>query len=96
MLREAWSGGRDGGLAHVMAYGEPGGVAERVAGVLDDYVFLGHAALDAWESTGELRYYEAAVELMESALRAVLRPRRRRLLRYRNPRRRRAQAGCAW
>jgi uncharacterized protein YyaL (SSP411 family) len=32
-------------------------------------VFLGHAALDAWESTGELRYYEAAVELMESALR---------------------------
>ena len=42
--------------------------AARVAGVLDDYVFLGHAALDAWESTGELRYYDAAAELMESAL----------------------------
>jgi len=27
--------------------------------VLDDYVFLGHAALDAWEATGELHYYEA-------------------------------------
>jgi len=45
-----------------------------VAGVLDDYVFLGHAALDAWESTGELRYYEAAVELMESALRRFYDP----------------------
>jgi hypothetical protein len=42
--------------------------AERVAGGLDDYVFLGHAALDAWESTSEMRYYEAAVELTESAL----------------------------
>jgi hypothetical protein len=49
-------------------------VAERVAGVLDDYVFLGHAALDAWEATGELRYYEAAVELMESALRRFYDP----------------------
>ncbi len=74
VLREAWSGGRDGGLAHVMAYGEPDGVAERVPGVLDDYVFLGHAALDAWESTGELRFYESAVELMESALRRFYDP----------------------
>ena len=38
-------------------------------GVLDDYVFLGpRAALDAWEATGELRYYNAAAELTESAL----------------------------
>ena len=49
------------GLAHVVAYGETGGRAERVAGVLDDYVFLGHAALDAWETTGEMRYYVARV-----------------------------------
>jgi uncharacterized protein YyaL (SSP411 family) len=39
-----------------------------LAGGLDDYVFLGHAALDAWESTGEMRYYKVAMELMESAL----------------------------
>jgi len=39
-LGTAW-GGRESGLAHVMAYGEPGVTAERVAGVLDDYVFLG-------------------------------------------------------
>jgi len=66
-LATAW-GGRERGLAHVMAYGEPGVNAERIAGVLDDYVFLGHAALDAWETTGEMRYYEVAEELMESAL----------------------------
>jgi hypothetical protein len=67
VLGAAW-GGREHGLAHVVAYGEPGVKAERVAGVLDDYVFLGHTALDAWETTSEMRYYEMAVELMESAL----------------------------
>src|SRR5260370_39638275 len=56
------------GLAHVVAYGEQGGVEEQVAGVLDDYVFLGHAALDAWEMTGEMKYYIAAESIMESAL----------------------------
>ncbi len=66
VLSEAWDARV--GLAHVVAYGETGGRAERVAGVLDDYVFLGHAALDAWQATGELRYYEAAARLMESAL----------------------------
>ena len=64
-LASVWS---ERGLAHVVAYGEAGVPTERVAAVLDDYVFLGHAALDAWETTGELRYYEAAEELMESAL----------------------------
>ena len=57
VLAAAWD---EEGLAHVVAYGETGCRPERVAGVLDDYVFLGHAALDAWEATGELRYYEAA------------------------------------
>jgi uncharacterized protein YyaL (SSP411 family) len=66
VLEAAWSGA--GGLAHVVAYGEEGVLAERVAGVLDDYVFLGHAALDAWEATGRLEYYTAAANLTESAL----------------------------
>jgi len=79
VLAAAW-GGKESGLAHVVAYGEKTQEAgssatlrndkdERVPGGLDDYVFLGHAALDAWESTGEMRYYEAAAELMEGALR---------------------------
>jgi len=73
VLEAAW-GGRKSGLAHVVVYGEPGVTAERVAGVLDDYVFLGHAALDAWESSGEMRYYETAAEVMESALRRFYDP----------------------
>src|SRR6201996_6786957 len=56
------------GLAHVVAYGENGGTPAQVAGVLDDYMFLGHAALDAWEMTGEMKYYIAAESIMESAL----------------------------
>jgi len=71
VLSTAWdkSGeGRDARLAHVVAYGEVAVASKRVAGVLDDYVFLGYAALDAWESTGEMRYYEGAEDLMEDAL----------------------------
>jgi hypothetical protein len=71
VLSAAWNrAGKDGNatLAHVVAYGEGVAAAGQVAGVLDDYVFLGHAALDAWESTGEMRYYEAAEDLMEIAL----------------------------
>ena len=56
------------GLAHVVAYGEANGEGAQVAGILEDYVFLGHAALDAWEMTGEIRYYIAAESIMESAL----------------------------
>jgi uncharacterized protein len=66
VLSTAWNA--KAGLAHVVAYGESQVPAERVAGVLDDYIFLGHAALDAWETTGRMRHYEAASEIMESAL----------------------------
>lgn len=51
------------GVPHVVEYGERGGTASPIPGVLDDYVFLGHAALDAWEATAELRYFEAAERL---------------------------------
>jgi len=66
VIATAWDG--RGNVAHVVAYGEAGGTPERVAGVLDDYVFLGHAGLDAWESTGEMRWYRAAVAIAESAV----------------------------
>ncbi len=66
VLKVAWDAAA--GMAHVVAYGEAGGSAARVAGVLDDYVFLGHAALDAWEATGEMRYYTAAEEIAASAV----------------------------
>jgi uncharacterized protein YyaL (SSP411 family) len=66
VLGEAWS--PESGVAHVVAYGEGTAASQRVAGVLDDYVFLGHAALDAWEATGELRYYTAAAAIADSAV----------------------------
>jgi hypothetical protein len=75
VLREARNARGD--LTHVTAYGQAEEAdssasqpndKQKVAGGLDDYVFLGHAALDAWEATGELRFYEAAAELTESAL----------------------------
>jgi uncharacterized protein YyaL (SSP411 family) len=64
VLAVAWDGSS---LAHVVAYGE-GVAGARVAGVLEDYAFLGNASLDAWEATGEMRYFAAARALGEALL----------------------------
>ncbi len=70
-LEAAWNEGR--GLGHVVAYGdEVDEAAERVAGVLEDYAFLGHAALDAWERTGEIRYFRAAERLADAMVERFL------------------------
>jgi hypothetical protein len=53
------------GLAHVVAYPDHA-AGKRVAGGLDDYAFLVHAAVDGWEATGERRYYDAAMEIGEA------------------------------
>ncbi|HEX4036603.1 MAG TPA: thioredoxin domain-containing protein [Acidobacteriaceae bacterium] len=64
ILREGWD--REAGLAHVIAYADGHASSVRIAGVLDDYALLAYACVDAWESTGELRYYDAAMELGEA------------------------------
>ncbi len=66
VLKEAWNPAT--GVAHVVAYGEGAKAERRVAGILDDSVFLGHAALDGWEATGDLKYYEAAQAIADSAV----------------------------
>ena len=66
VLREAWRPGV--GLARVVCYGEGSGAGPHVPGVLEDYAYLGVAALDAWEATGELRWFEAAEGLAEAML----------------------------
>jgi uncharacterized protein YyaL (SSP411 family) len=66
ILAEAWNPAT--GMAHVVAYGEGGTSGTRVAGVLDDYVSVGNAALDAWEATGEIRYYEASQSIADAVL----------------------------
>ncbi|HEY5330523.1 MAG TPA: thioredoxin domain-containing protein [Acidobacteriaceae bacterium] len=56
------------GLAHVVAYGEGVTPREKVAGVLEDYGFLGNACLDAWEATGEMRYYNTGRALADAMI----------------------------
>jgi uncharacterized protein YyaL (SSP411 family) len=55
------------GLPHVVSYGAGDENDGRAPATLEDYVFTGHAALDAWEATGEYRYFEAAQSLGEAA-----------------------------
>ncbi len=64
ILREGWNPAA--GLAHVIAYPDQPGTAKWVAGGLDDYALLAHACVDAWESTGDLRYYDSAMQIGES------------------------------
>ncbi len=69
VLAAAWDPA--GGLSRVVAYGEAGEwgrSAKPVPAVLDDYAFLGNAALDAWEATGELRYFTVADDLAKTVL----------------------------
>ena len=65
VLTSVWNA--DTGLAHVVAYGE-GVPAARIAGVLEDYAFVANAALDAWEATGELRYFNVSKQIADSML----------------------------
>ncbi len=71
ILTEGWSDAH--GLAHVISYSESSdakravpGVA--VAGVLDDYAFTVDACLDAWEATGDLKYYQAAAAIGDAMI----------------------------
>ena len=57
-----------GTVAHVIAYSDTAAPHTAVPGTLDDYVFLAHACLDAWEATGEPRYYAAAEEIATTLL----------------------------
>ncbi len=61
ILSEGWS--KESGLAHVIAYPDLQQARQRVEAALDDYAFLTHACVDAWQATGEMHYYNAAVEI---------------------------------
>ena len=65
VLDTVWS---DAGLAHVVAYGEGVAPERAVPGVLDDYAFVANAALDAWEASGEMRYFNAAQQIADAML----------------------------
>jgi uncharacterized protein YyaL (SSP411 family) len=50
----------DGSLLHVIAYSDPNADHREVAGMLDDYAFISGASLDAYEATGQMRYFTSA------------------------------------
>jgi uncharacterized protein YyaL (SSP411 family) len=60
LLSEAYDPAQ--GLRHVIAYAEDG-ASQRPAGLLDDYAFTVLACLDAYEATGNLRYFASAGEI---------------------------------
>ena len=72
ILASAWN--ETTGVDHVVSYGETGTPKVRVPGTLDDYVFLGHAALDAWEVTGEIRYYKVTDAIMDATIKRFYDP----------------------
>ncbi len=53
-------------LPHILAYGD--GTPCDLPGLLDDYLFTAHAALDAWETTGHYPYYAAAESLAQTLI----------------------------
>lgn len=55
-------------LRHVLTYGVAAEEGRRLPGVLEDYLFTAHSALDAWELTGEYKYFEAGLALGEGAV----------------------------
>jgi uncharacterized protein YyaL (SSP411 family) len=63
ILAEAWN--REVGLSHVVAYADGTSAQKPVPSTLDDYAFLATSCLDAWECSGNLKYYLAAKSLAE-------------------------------
>ena len=66
VLAAAWQ--PEGRLLRVVAYGEGEGTPKPISAVLDDFAFLGNAALDGWEVSGERRYFEAAKQIADTLL----------------------------
>ncbi len=66
VLAAVWEPGH--AVRHVAGYGEEGLATESVPGILDDSVFLGHALLDAWEITGEAKFYRIAEAIAEELI----------------------------
>ncbi len=65
-LAEAWN--PETGLKHVIAYSDVASGQRQTAGFLDDYAFTAIACLDAYESTSELNYFQAAKQIADQMI----------------------------
>lgn len=66
ILATAWN--PEAELSHVVAYADGSTPAAPVPAVLDDYAFLAASCLDAWECSGNLKYYLAAKQITDYVL----------------------------
>ncbi len=66
LLNDAWDGAES--LYHVIAYHDGTSPSEKVPANLDDYAFTVHACIEAWVSSGEMRFYRAAVKLTDAMM----------------------------
>jgi len=67
VLAEAWDA-TTGKLQHVIAYSDPVAVKRPLAGVLDDYVFIALACIDAYEAAGEITYFNSALAIADATI----------------------------
>ncbi|MCU1297286.1 MAG: hypothetical protein JWO91_1564, partial [Acidobacteriaceae bacterium] len=63
ILAEGWNA--ESGLAHVIAYSDPGADKRATNGVLDDYAFTAIAALDAYEATSDIASFNFARQITD-------------------------------
>lgn len=66
VLAAAWNPAL--GLQRVVAYADDEGTPQPIPAVLDDYTALASAALDAWETTGHVSYFEAGKAMVDRLL----------------------------
>jgi uncharacterized protein YyaL (SSP411 family) len=66
ILAQAWDPKR--GMRHVIAYSDPKAEVRHIPGMLDDYAYMVSACLDAYEATGDLRYFTAAREIADAMI----------------------------
>ncbi|MCU1285465.1 MAG: hypothetical protein JWO13_1815 [Acidobacteriales bacterium] len=67
ILSEAWNG-EAGRLGHVIAYSDPKAAKRVLPGMLDDYAFTAIAALDAYEATSDITYFNFARAITDAMI----------------------------
>jgi uncharacterized protein YyaL (SSP411 family) len=71
ILTQVWD---EKGLRHVVAYSDPEAQARDIPGGLDDYAFTANACLDAYEATGDLRYFTIGGEICKAMVKHFFDP----------------------
>ncbi len=66
ILSRAWDNER--GLSHIVAYSDPRAEQRFMRGMLDDYAFTALACLDAYETSGDMTYFNFARRITDAMI----------------------------